>query len=100
MHEHLVVQRRVLIIAYRRYLAADEALQSARLAAQSWFPEAPRRGPMLIGNPGSRMRQLHDRRDRALARLVLARQELKAAQRRVGLWESRRQFRTRLIPLL
>jgi hypothetical protein len=90
MHEHLEVQRRILIVAYRRYLAADQALQAARTAALVWFPEAPPRNTMLIGDPGSRIRRLHDRRERALARLALARQELEAAQRRA----QQRQIRT------
>lgn len=83
MHEHLEVQRRVLIVAYRRYLVADQALQVARAAALSWFPEAPPRSTMLIGDPGSRIRRLYDRREQALALLDLARQELEEAQRRM-----------------
>jgi hypothetical protein len=83
MDEHLEVRRRVLIVAYRRYLVADQALQAARASALSWFPEAPPRSTMPIGDPGSRIRRLYDRRDRALARLSLARQELEEAQRRM-----------------
>jgi hypothetical protein len=98
MHEYLDVQRRVLIIAYRRYLTADQALQAARIAALSWFPEAPRRGTTLIGDPGSRIRRLNDGRDRALARLTLARQELEAAQRRMMLGRVRSRSEARLIP--
>lgn len=83
MDEHLEVQRRILIVAYRRYLVADQSLQAARAAALSWFPEAPPRSNMLIGDPGSRIRRLLDRRDRALARLYLARRELEAAKSRL-----------------
>jgi hypothetical protein len=92
MDEHLEVRRRVLIVAYRRYLVADQALQAARASAMSWFPEAPPRSTMPIGDPGSRIRRLHDRRDRALARLALARQELEEAQKR------QRQRRVRTAP--
>lgn len=90
MKDHLEVQRRVLLVAYRRFLAADDALRSAGAAALSWFPERPPRSTMLIGDPGSPIRRLHDRRDRALARLMLARQALEEAQNRAR----RRRVRT------
>ncbi len=80
MHGYLEAHRRILFKAYRRYLAADSALQSARSAALIWLPEAPARKTMLIGDPGSRVRQLCERRDRALTRLKLARQALKEAE--------------------
>lgn len=79
MHENLEVHRRILIVAYRRYLVADQAFQAGRAAALSWFPEAPPRSTMLIGDPGSRIRGLHERRDRALTRLNLAHRELEKA---------------------
>lgn len=82
MHEGMENQRRILIIAYRRYLVADRALKAARRAALVWFPDLPPKSAMLIGDPGSPIRRLHDRRQRALARLVLVRQELKTAQGR------------------
>ena len=82
MHEHLEVQRRVLVVAYRRYLVADQAVYAARTSALSWLPDAPPRSIALIGDPGSRIRRLHDRRDRALARLALARQALEEAHNR------------------
>ena len=83
MHRQLEAHRRVMIIAYRRYITADRALETARSTARSWFPEAPTRGTALIGNPGSRIRHLYERRDRALARLELARQALDEAQDRI-----------------
>jgi hypothetical protein len=99
MHEHLDVQRRVLIMAYRRYLAADQALQTARIGALRWFPEAPQRGTTLIGDPGSSIRRLNDQRDRALARLTLARQELEAAHRRMRLLRVRSKSEAKFIRL-
>jgi hypothetical protein len=82
MQRHLDAHRRLLIMAYQRYVVADRALQAARLNAVSWFPEAPARGTMLIGDPGSRIRRLYERRDRALAHLTLAQRVLDEAQDR------------------
>jgi hypothetical protein len=82
MEGYLEAERRFLLEAYRRYLRADRALQAALAAAVIWFPERAPRKTLPIGNPGSRMRRLHERRDRALARLMLARQELARAHRR------------------
>ena len=89
MQSQFEARRRILIAAYRRYLVADLALQSARGAALVWFPEVPARGIALIGDPGSRIRRLYERRERALARLSIARRALeetphRAQQRRRG----------------
>lgn len=83
MHRHLEPQRRVLVIAYQRYLAADRALQSARSNAMSWLPKAPSRHTSLIGDPGSHIRRLYEHHDRALARLALAREALEEAESRM-----------------
>lgn len=83
MHSHLEAQRRILIVAYRRYLAEDRALQVARSSALSWFPKAPAKATLPIGDPGSRIRRLYERRDRAIARLILARRALEEAQSRL-----------------
>lgn len=80
MHDHLSAHRRMLFQAYRRYLAADRAWQVAQSAAQAWLPAGVTEKTALIGNPGSRMRQLYQKRNRALARLELTRAELKKAQ--------------------
>jgi hypothetical protein len=83
MHRHLEAHRRLLIVAYQRYLAADRALETARSAAVSWFPVATSGNTVLIGDPGSRIRRLYEHRDRALARLTLARQALEEAESRM-----------------
>lgn len=80
MQTRFEARRRILIAAYRRYLAADRALQSARGAARVWCPETPVRGVALIGDPGSRVRRLYERRERALARLTIARSALDDAR--------------------
>jgi hypothetical protein len=92
MQGHLQAHRRLLIVAYRRYLAADRALQIARSAAVSWFPVAPSRNTMPIGDPGSRIRRLYEHRDRALARLTLARQALEEAENRMRERRRRTEF--------
>ena len=98
MTDRMDARRRILIVAYRRYLTADRALQAARVTAAGWFPEAPARGTDLIGNPGSRLRHLYDARERALVRLTLVREALRDADlrasrrsvRRIYLIEARR----------
>jgi len=82
MHRQLQVQRRILFSAYQRYLTSDRALEIARSKALRWFPEAAARKTELIGNPGSRIRYLYERRNRAIARLNLARQALLEARNR------------------
>ncbi len=82
MHRSVTGHRRVLVAAYHRYLAADRALAHATDAAVTWFPEPPGRGRMLIGDPGSRIRALYERRDRAMARLALVHRALREAERR------------------
>lgn len=76
-------QRRALLIIYRRYLLADRAWRLAQREAQSWFP-SHERPAVPIGNPGSRIRRLHDRRDRAVEQLEVALLKLHEAQRRAA----------------
>lgn len=85
MHADLEARRRVLIAAYRRFLAADRDLQAAQSNARRWFRQMPAKQTELIGDPGSRIRALTDRRDRALAHLSLAMAALEEARRRVRL---------------
>lgn len=84
MHPDLGVQRRVLIRSYRLYLDADRNWTIAVREAKSWFPagQGPR-GPM-IGDRHSRIRRLYEARERALHRLLLAREKLENARRRLA----------------
>ena len=82
MQGQFEARRRILIAAYRRYLVADRALQSARGSAQVWLRETPARGIALIGDPGSPIRRLYERRERALACLSVARRALDEARNR------------------
>ena len=77
-------RRRAVLIIYRRYVAADRAWRLAQREARSWFPAAARPTVPPIGNPGSRVRDLHDRRERALDQLAVALEKLHAAQRRTA----------------
>ena len=56
-------RRRTLLVFYSRYLNADRALRLAQEEALSWFPQDARPLVPPIGNPGSRIRRLYDRRD-------------------------------------
>jgi hypothetical protein len=82
MQSDLDLRRRVLVKFYRRYLVADRAWVLETRAAVTWLPEPPAGKLALIGNPGSRVRRLYDRREAALERLHVARAKLEAARRR------------------
>jgi hypothetical protein len=81
MTQDLEPRRRALAVFYHRYLAADRAFRLARREALSWFPSGSRPAVTPIGNPGSPIRRLHDRRDRALQQLIVARTILDEARR-------------------
>lgn len=76
MHGYVGIHRRTVLQAYHRFLAADRSLQEARSAALVWTSERPPQKAMLMGNTGSRVRRLYERRDRALERLTLLRKAL------------------------
>lgn len=80
MHGYADFYRRLVLLAYHRFLTADRSLQKAQSDALTWMPERASQKTMLLGDPGSRVRRLHERRDRALARLGLLRQALDKAQ--------------------
>lgn len=83
MHTDLSIRRRVLILHYRRYLEADRTWKNAREDLKAWFPVARHPEPVAIGNPGSPIRKLYDRRDRALMQLQAARFKLETAKQRL-----------------
>ena len=84
MHADLLTRRRVLISTYRRYLDADRAWHIALDEMKLWFPATSRPGPSVIGNPGSPIRKLYERRERALLQLEVARFKLDAARQRLA----------------
>ena len=83
MNRELAAYQRLLVIAYHRYLEADQALASRLSAMRAFFPpdSMPYRG--TIGAPGSRVRRLYEDRDRALLRLHAAREKFNAAKARL-----------------
>ena len=84
MHSDLLVRRRVLVVSYRRYLDADREWISAVRDAASWFPAEERSTLPMLGDPGSRVRRLYEIRERALQRLLAAREKLQRARSRLS----------------
>lgn len=76
-HPDFRVPRWVLIESYRRYIDADRQWDVAKRAAQSWFPAEGPPAVVRLGDPESKVRRLYNARERARARLMLARAELK-----------------------
>lgn len=91
MQSDLELRRRVLVKLYRRYTVADRAWQVASEAAVAWLRDAPPGKLALIGDPGSPVRRLYERREDARQRLYAAREKLEAARLR---HEARRRART------
>lgn len=84
MHSDLEFRRQVLLKIYRRYLAADRAWLIASQEVQTWFPRQHGRAATPIGNPGSHVRYVYERRDQALQQLSAARQKLEEARQRIA----------------
>ena len=83
MNSDLICRRRLLQLTYMRYVQADSDWAKARSEARSWFPEDSRPPRTIIGDPGSRLRRLHERRARALNQLAAARASLAEARRAI-----------------
>lgn len=96
MNAEIATRRRVLLLTYQRYLAADRAWTIALREMNTWYPVANKLGLSTIGNPGSPIRRVHDQRDRALRQLEAARLKLEVAKQRMA---DRRQ-KTSLKPIL
>lgn len=90
MNKDLAAYHRLLGVAYRRYLDADLVLALAMDDMRSCFPanRVPYRD--TIGAPGSRIRRLHEDRDRALFRLQSSYKKFRAAKARIEQRHSRR----------
>lgn len=81
MKPDVETHRRVLLVMYRRYLRAERACRLAQREALSWFPARTRPSVRPIGDPGSRIRRLYEHRNKLLAQLTLAHQELNELRR-------------------
>jgi len=84
MHRDIETNRRVLLLAYRRFLEVDRAWDMALRELNSWFPSAKQVGVSTLGNPGSPIRRIHDQRDRAIGQLNVACQKLEVAKKRMA----------------
>lgn len=82
MHTDLATRRRVLLLIYQRYTAAEQAWSVAQQETKTWFPQS-HHSPALIGEPGSPIRHLYDQRARAILQLEVARLKLQVARQRL-----------------
>ncbi len=80
MHRDLDQSRRLLARNYRRYIEAELGWIRARRAARAWFPEDSRPYRWTMGSPQSRLRQIYERRQRAILQLATARQKFRRAK--------------------
>jgi hypothetical protein len=85
MHADLATRRRVLQMVYLRYQEADRALKIAIEETKTWFPNASQPKSSTIGNPGSPIRRLYERRERAILQLSVAQLKLNVARRRLAI---------------
>ena len=83
MHPDLQINRRVIINATQSYTRADADWHKGLRHVAEIFPEVLGHGYWRIGNPGSRIRKLYERREQALRRLDVARLKLQIAKKRL-----------------
>lgn len=83
MHPYLRKRRTMLVRASTIYHQADTEWRAGLRAAEALVPGIRGRGYWSIGNPGSRIRRLYDRRERALQRLAVAMLKMKVARERL-----------------
>ena len=83
MRAELHMRYRLLLRAERRFDAADRAWHAAAQAARALFPAGARPPVLPIGDPGSPVRRLWERRERELLALLAARARLDAARVRL-----------------
>ena len=84
MHTDIVPRRRLLLLTYQRYMAADRAWNVALREMKTWFPAASQPVRSTIGNPGSPIRRLYKNRERAMLQLETARLKLEVAKQRLA----------------
>lgn len=95
MLAELRTRRRAVALAYHRYIEADEAWNRSAERAMNWFPGARQAHLAIMGNPGSSVRRLYQKRERAMLQLETARLKLKVAKLR--LLKRRQQTSTRTL---
>ncbi len=85
MHPELTTRRRVLLLTYQRYAAADLAWTLAQREVKAWFPAGSHHSAAIMGDPGSSIRRLYDQRKRAILQLEVALSKLEVAKHRLAL---------------
>lgn len=84
MHADLAAKRRLLVLAYQRYIEADRSWSVAIEEMRAWFPKESPTRLSSIGNPGSRIRALYERRAKAISQLEAARIKLEVGRQRLA----------------
>lgn len=84
MRPELATRRRALRLTFQRYVEADREWRRALLDMKRWFPVSIVQHGAAIGNPGSRVRKLHDARTRALIQFEAARRKFEMAKQRLA----------------
>ena len=84
MHADLAARRRLLLLAYRRYMEADRCWSVAIEDMKTWFPTEGASRLSRIGHPGSPIRLLYEQREKAISRLETARIKLEVGKRRLA----------------
>ncbi|UWQ86031.1 hypothetical protein [Leisingera caerulea] len=83
MHPDLQLRRSVLVRASLRFEKAEADWRAAVIKASELVPQAHRYSYWSIGHPGSRIRELYNRRDKALNLLTVALLKFESARHRV-----------------
>ncbi len=84
MHSDLHTRRKLCFVAYAEYLKADKAWTSALAEASDLVPDVVGHGYWRLGDRGSPIRILYERRDRALQKMVVAHGKFKTAKTRLA----------------
>ncbi len=84
MHADLAARRRLLLLAYKRYMEADRSWSVAIEETRTWFPKEGATRFSGIGNPGSSIRALYEQRAKAISRLEAARIKLEVGKQRLA----------------
>ncbi|MFD2738925.1 hypothetical protein ACFSUD_05035 [Sulfitobacter aestuarii] len=83
MHPELEIRRRLVFHASQTYARSDAEWHKGLEHAAEMVPDVAGHGYWQIGNPGSEIRRLYERRAAALSRFDAARQKLQVAKDRL-----------------
>lgn len=71
-------------MSYKRYVEADAAWSAAVQDAMGWFPGRSKTNLAIVGNPGSPVRSLYAKRERAVLQMAVALEKFKTAKMRLN----------------